>query len=96
MTQTISTSDHFIIWPSSDTLTFNLPEQMLQMPLLLLGDYNCAKLFWNPCIVKARQIWTDAQYMHIHQTETATTMSRSPQAGSTKMKYIACIYISFD
>ena len=27
------------------TLTFNLPEQMLQMALLLLKNNNCAKLF---------------------------------------------------
>ena len=42
--------DHFIIWPSSVTLIFNLPEQMFQMALLLLKENNCAKLFWNPCI----------------------------------------------
>ena len=31
-------NDHFIVWPSSNTLTFNLPEKMFQMN-------NCAKLF---------------------------------------------------
>ena len=36
-------NDHFIVWPSSVTLTVNLPEQMFQMN-------NYAKLFWNPCI----------------------------------------------
>ena len=36
--------------PSSVTLTFNLPEQMLQMALQLLKEDNCAKLFSNPCI----------------------------------------------
>ena len=41
---------HFIIWPSSVTLTFNAPEQMFQMTFLLLKDNNYAKLFWNPCI----------------------------------------------
>ena len=41
---------HFIIWPSSVTLTFNLPEHMFQMALLLLKKNNCAKLFWNLCI----------------------------------------------
>ena len=41
--------DHFIIWPSCVTLTFNLPEQMFQMAFLLLEENNCAKLFWNPC-----------------------------------------------
>ena len=42
--------DHFIIWPSSVTLTFNLPEQMFQMALLLLKEHNGARLFWNLCI----------------------------------------------
>ena len=36
MTFTLA-NDHFIICPSSVTLTFNLPEQMFQMN-------NCAKL----------------------------------------------------
>ena len=43
MAWTSSIYDHFIIWSSSVTLTFNLPQQMFQMK-------NCAKLFWNPCI----------------------------------------------
>ena len=43
MAQTSSNYDHFIIWPSSVTLTFNLPEQMSQMN-------KCAKVFWNPYI----------------------------------------------
>ena len=46
--RTSSVYDNFIIWPSSVTLTFNLPEQMFQMALLLLKDNNCAKWFWNP------------------------------------------------
>ena len=47
MAQTSSISDHFIIWPSSVTLTFNLPEQMFETALLLLKENNCAKLFSN-------------------------------------------------
>ena len=47
---TSSICDHFIIWPSSVALTFNLPLQMFQMALLLIKENNCAKLFWNPCI----------------------------------------------
>ena len=31
------------MWPSSVTLTFNLPKNMFQMALLLLKDNNCAK-----------------------------------------------------
>ena len=37
-------------WPSCVTLTFNLPDQMIQLALLLLKMNNCAILFWNPCI----------------------------------------------
>ena len=43
---------HFIIWPSSVTLTFNLPEQMFQMN-------NCDKLLWNPCINVEVMAWTN-------------------------------------
>ena len=32
------------------TFTFNLPEQIFQMTLLLLKDNNLAKLFRSPCI----------------------------------------------
>ena len=38
----------FIIWPLSGTLTFNLPEQMFQMALLLFKKISCAKWFWIP------------------------------------------------
>ena len=42
---------HFIVWPSSVTLPFNLPELMFQiMAFLFLKENNCATLFWNPCI----------------------------------------------
>ena len=44
-------NDLFIIWPSSVSLTFHLPEQMLQMN-------NCSKLFWNLCI-KCRSCYPD-------------------------------------
>ena len=50
MARTSSIYDHFIIWPSSVTLAFNLTEQMFQMTLLLLKENNWAILFWNPCI----------------------------------------------
>ena len=43
MAWTSSIYDHFIIWTSSVTLTFKLPEQMFQMN-------NCAKLH---CILKS-------------------------------------------
>ena len=50
MALTSSVYDHFIIWPSSVTLTFNIPKQKFQMALLLLKENNCIKLFWNPWI----------------------------------------------
>ena len=37
--------DHFDLYLTPVTLTFNLPEKMFQMTLLLLQDNNCAKLF---------------------------------------------------
>ena len=45
MDQTSSIYDHFIIWPSSVTFTFNLPEQMFLMVFLLTKGNNYAKLF---------------------------------------------------
>ena len=47
MAPTNSIYDHFIICPSSVTLTFNLLKQRFQMALLLLKENTCAKLFWN-------------------------------------------------
>ena len=46
-----SVYDHFIIWPSSVTLTFNLlPKQILQIALLYNNESNCARLFRNLCL----------------------------------------------
>ena len=42
--------DHFDLYLTPVTLTFNLPEKMFQMALLLSKGNICAKLFWNPCI----------------------------------------------
>ena len=42
--------DHFDLYLTPVTLTVNLPEKMFQMALFLKGN-NCAKLFWNPCII---------------------------------------------
>ena len=38
-------NDHFDLYLTPVTLTFNLPEKIFQMALLLLEDNNCAKLF---------------------------------------------------
>ena len=50
MAPTSSVYDHFIIWPSSVTLTFSLTKQIFQMTLLFLKENTCEKLFWNPYI----------------------------------------------
>ena len=64
MAQISSIYDHFIIWPSSATLTFNLPEQMFQMALLLLKDNNWATLLWNPRTDVEVMAWTSSIYDH--------------------------------
>ena len=65
--------NHFIIWPSSVTLIFNLPEQMFQMAFLLLKENNCAKLFWNPCINVEVTAWTNPDgCMHTQSMHTPT------------------------
>ena len=40
MARTSSIYGHFIIWPSSVTLTFNLPEQMFKMALIWLYKFT--------------------------------------------------------
>ena len=45
MAQTSSIDDYFDLYLTPVTLTFNLPEKMFQMALLLLEDNNCTKLF---------------------------------------------------
>ena len=50
MARTSSIYYHFDLYLTPMNFTFNLPEKIFQMALLLLEDNNCAKLFWNPCI----------------------------------------------
>ena len=64
MARTSLIYDHFIIWPSSVTLTFNLPKQMFQMALLLLKENTSEKLFWNPCIHVEIMARTSSIYDH--------------------------------
>ena len=45
MALTSSIYDNFELYLTPVTLTFNLPEKMFQIALLLLEDNNCAKLF---------------------------------------------------
>ena len=67
MARTTSISGHLFIWQSCVTLTFNLPEQIFQMALLLLTDTNCAKLFeFHAQMYKVWPGWsrTGARTMH--------------------------------
>ena len=50
-------NDHFIVWPSSVTLTFKITEQMFKMN-------NSAKLFWNPCIIV--QVMAPTSFIYDH------------------------------
>ena len=61
-------NDHFIVWPSGVTLTFNLSEQMIQMK-------NCAKLFWNPCMHKEVMAWTSSIYHHFIISPSSVTLT---------------------
>ena len=63
MVRTSSIFDHFIIWPSSVTLIFNLSWEMFQMALLLFKN-NCAKLFWNLYINVEVMARTSSIYDH--------------------------------
>ena len=64
MARTSSIYDHFIIWPSSVTLIFNLSWEMFQMALLLFKENNCAKLFWNSYINVEVMARTSSIYDH--------------------------------
>ena len=66
---------HFNLYLTPMTLTFNLPEKMFQMALLLLKDNNCAKLFWNPCINVQVMAWTSPIYDHFDLYLTPVTLT---------------------
>ena len=95
--------DHFDLYLTPVTLTFNLPIKMFQMALLLLKGTNCAKLFWNPCIIVQVMVRTnsdrrtDALTHAIHRTKIVTTMVRLPASGLNKncFKIIFDLYSSF-
>ena len=78
MAWTSSIYAHFIIWPSSMTLTFNLPEQIFQMALLLLKKKNYAKLFWKPCINIAVIDRTSSIYDHFIIWPSRVTLTFNP------------------
>ena len=75
MAKISSIYDHFIIWSSSVTLTFNLQKQMFQMALLLLKENTCAKLFWNPCINVEFMALTSSIYDHFIIWSSSLTLT---------------------
>ena len=68
-----------------------LPEQMFQKAYLHVMENNCVKLLRNPStIVEGVEVMVQTNLdgradTHIRQTVNVTSMSRSLQAGSTKM-----------
>ena len=91
-TSSIHVYDHFDLYLNPVTLTINLPK-MFQMALFLLKGNNCAKLFWNPCIIVQVKVRTNPDgrtdvlthgRTHIHRTKIVTTMSHLPASGLDK------------
>ena len=74
MARTSSIYDHFYLYLCPVTLTFNLPENMFQIALLLSEDNNCAKLFWNPCINVQVMARTSSIYDHFDLYLTPVTL----------------------
>ena len=72
--RTSSIYDHFDLYLTPVTLTFNLPEKMFQMALLLEGN-NCAKLFWNQCINVQVIARTSSIYDHFDICLTPVTLT---------------------
>ena len=64
MARKSSIYDHFDLYLTPVTLTFNLREKMFQMALLLLEDKKCANYFWNPCINVQLIAWSSSIYDH--------------------------------
>ena len=87
MAWTSSIYDHFDLYLTPVTLTFNLTKKMFQMALFLLKGNNCAKLFWNPCIIVQVMVRTNPdRCTHTRQTKIVTTMSRLPASGLDNKK----------
>ena len=74
MAQTSSIYDHFDLYLTPMTLTFNLRDKMILMELLLKGN-NCAKLFRNPCINVQVMARTSLIYDHFDLYLTPVTLT---------------------
>ena len=75
MVQTSLIYDHFDLYLTPLTLTFNLPEKMFQMTLFLLKGNNCAKLFLNRCINVQVMVRTSFIYDHFDLYLTPVTLA---------------------
>ena len=75
MAQSSSIYDHFDLYLTPVTLTFNVPEKMFQMALFLFEDKNCAILFWNPCINVQVMARTSSIYDHFDIYLTPVTLT---------------------
>ena len=85
MAPTSSIYDRFDLYLTPVTLTFNLPEKIFQMALLLkkifqmalllLEDNNYAKLFCNPCINVPVMARTSSIYDHFDLYLTHVTLT---------------------
>ena len=73
MARTSSIYDHFDLYLTPVTLTFNLPKKMFQMALL--EDNKCAKLFWNPFINVQVMAQTSSIYDHFDIFLTPVTLT---------------------
>ena len=93
MAQTSSIYDHFIIWPSCVTLTFNWPKQMFQMALLFLKENICAKLFWNPWINVEVMAQTSSIYDHFIMWPSSVTLTLNPPNKCFKWHYYSSMRI---
>ena len=76
-------NDHFIVWSSSVTLTFNLHEQMFQMN-------KSAKLFWNPCINVEVMALTSSVYDHFIIWPSSVTLTFNLPKQMFQMNNCAC------
>ena len=59
-TSSIYVFDHFDLYLTPVTLTFNLPKICFKISLFLLKGNNYAKLFWNPCIIVQVMVRTNS------------------------------------
>ena len=77
MAQAISIYDHFDLYLTPVTLTFNQPEKTFQMALLFLEENNCA-FFLNPCINVQVMARTSLIYDHFDLYLTPMTLTFNP------------------